>query len=321
MLSKFDDKFIENLSIFLSKASFEKGLMTKGEWIQLLLILSYSISFSLVGTFLFLKKKSMIANAISHTVLFGIALLFIIMKVLSGKTHFTLLSLNIVIYILVSIVTALITIFLIEALKKYIHLNNDASTALVFSTLFSLGAILITIFTKSSHVGVDIIMGNLDLIHIDDLLVGMGIFVVCSTFVYLFFKELVVLSFDATIAHFSSKNSLLLQFGFLFLTSLSITCGFRYIGIAPVLGLIIIPPVTASLYARNVKDLIIYSVYSNIFVSIVSILVTKILYEKFGLAMSTSGMLVTLHFVLLLIFLRKKRLALNLEVKKMETKI
>ncbi len=294
------------------------NLMTRGEWTELLLILSYSISFSLVGTFLFLKKKSMIANAISHTVLFGIALLFISMKLFSGQTHFTLLSLNIGIYVLVSIVTALITIFLIEALKKYIHLNSDASTALVFSTLFSLGAILITIFTKSSHVGVDIVMGNLDLIHVDDLFVGIGIFIACSTFVFLFFKELVVLSFDATITHFSSKNSLFLQFGFLFLTSLSITCGFRYIGIAPVLGLIIIPPVTASIYARNVKDIIIYSIYSNIGISIVSILVTKMFYERLGLALSTSGMLVTLHFLLLLIFLSKKRLELNAEAKKME---
>ncbi len=281
-------------------------VFTTGEWQQLLLILSYSISFSLLGTFLFLKKKSMIANAISHTVLFGIALLFITMKVISGQTHFTLLSLNIGIYVLVSIVTALITITLIEGLKKYIHLNNDASTALVFSTLFSLGAILITIFTKSSHVGVDIIMGNLDLIHSDDLFVGVGICVVSATFISLFFKELVVIAFDSTVAHFSTKNSFLLQFGFLFLTSLSITCGFRYIGIAPVLGLIIIPPVTASLYAKNVKELIIFSVLSNIAISIVSLLLIKMLYERQAIALSTSGLLVTLHFLLFLALLRKK---------------
>jgi manganese/zinc/iron transport system permease protein len=291
------------------------NLFTQGEWIQLLLLLSYSISFSLLGTFLFLKKKTMIANAISHTVLFGIALLFIGMKVFSGQTYFTLLSLNIGIYVLVSIITALITIFLIEILKRVIHLNSDASTALVFSTLFSLGVILITMFTQSSHVGVDIIMGNIDLIHIDDLKIGMMILVLSTLFISVFFKELVVISFDETFSHFSSKKPMIVQCAFLCLTSLSITCGFRYIGIAPVLGLISIPPVTASLYARNVKELIYYSVVSNILISILSIALTKMIYEKLGVGLSTSGTLVTLHFFLLLFLLRKKGRQIHIEAQ------
>lgn len=279
---------------------------TGGEILQLLLLLCFSISLSLVGTFLFLRKKSMIANAISHTVLFGIALLFIGMKVLTGQTHFGLLSMGIGVYVLVSIITTFVTIFLIEGLKKYTHLNNDASTALVFSTLFSIGAILITMFTRSAHVGIDIIMGNLDLIHKDDLFTGIIVLLFCTSFVYFFFNDLVVLSFDGMITHLSKKNSLFLQFGFLFLTSLAITSGFRFVGIAPVLGLIIIPPVTASLLTKGVKDLILFSVVTNILVGITAIVITKVFWQTYGIGLSTSGMLVTLHFLLLLAVLGKK---------------
>ncbi len=283
------------------------NLLTAEEGVSLLLLLCFSISLSLIGTFLFLQKKSMIANAISHTVLFGIALLFIGMKVFSKTEHFAPLSLNMGLYILVSVITTFLTIFLIESLKKYTHINNDASTAIVFSTLFSLGAILITLFTRSSHVGVDIIMGNLDLIHTNDLITATFVLFACAGFIFVFMKDLTVFSFDRSLAHFSGRSMGLLQFSFLFLTSLTITSGFRFIGIAPVLGLIIIPPVCASLYSKSIPQLITFSIYSNIAVGLVSVMTTKFFYQKYGIGLSTSGMLVTLHFALFLALLVKKK--------------
>lgn len=253
----------------------------------------------------------MIANVISHTVLFGIAILFIGMKFISGESYFGLLSLDISLYVIVSVMTTFLTIFLIEILKRYAKLNNDASTALVFSTLFSIGAVLITVFTKSSHVGVDVIVGNLDLIHMDDLITGGFVFSLTVLFIGLFYKDLIILSFDGMITHFSRKSTFLLQFGFLFLTSLVITSGFRFIGIAPVLGLVIIPPVTASLYGRSVKELIAFSVIANIMVGTLAVVVSKFFYDAYAIGLSTSGLLVTLHFILFLVILGRK----TLEVK------
>ncbi|MCH9620784.1 MAG: Manganese transport system membrane protein MntD [Chlamydiia bacterium] len=285
-----------NLSSFLSYSEF----------IQLLLLVCFSISLSLVGSFLFLRKKAMIANAISHTVLFGIALLFICMKYFTDQDQFQLLSLDVSVYVLVSILTTFITIFLIEVLKKYARLNSDASTSLVFTTLFAIGAILVTLFTKSSHVGVDIIMGNLDLVHTDDLYTGFLVLALTVSFITLFFKDLVVLSFDPTLSHFSLKKDSVLQFIFLFLISLTITSGFRFVGIAPVLGLIIIPAVSASLYTKNVKDLLHATIYSNIAIGIIAVLLSKIFFVKFGFGLSTSGLLVTLHFAWFLFLQRKQ---------------
>ena len=276
------------------------------EILQFLLLTCFSISFSILGAFLYLKKKAMIANAISHTVLFGIALLFIGMKIFFKDTHFQLFSLNSGIYVFVSILTAFITVFFIEGLKKFTLLRNDASTAYVFSTLFSIGVILITLFTKSSHVGVDVIMGTLDLIHKDDLFFSAIILLLVSSYVYLFFNDLTAFSFDSTIFHFSLKNGKALQLGFLFLTSLTITSGFRFIGIGPVLGLIIIPAVSSSLFSRSVKELITFSIYSNIGISILTIFLVKFFYLRFGVGLSSSGMLVSLQFVLLLFLMVKK---------------
>jgi manganese/zinc/iron transport system permease protein len=285
---------------------FFLDFFSEEEILQFLLLSCFSISFSLIGSFLYLKKKAMIANAISHTVLFGIALLFIGMKIFLKKQHLHLFSLNSAAYVLVAIVTSFITIFCIEGLKKFTLLKNDASTAYVFSTLFSIGVVLITLFTKSSHVGVDVIMGDLDLIHKDDLYLSFTILILAASFVALFFKDLIALSFDSTLFHFNLKKATFLQLGFLFLTSLTITSGFRFVGIAPVLGLIIIPTVSSSLFSKSVKELIFFSIYSNIGVNILTILFVKFFYLKFGVGLSTSGMLVSLHVVLLLFLMVKK---------------
>jgi len=284
------------------------NFLTYSEGVQLLLLICFSISLSLVGTFLFVRKKAMIANTISHTVLFGIALLFIGVKFFSGAENFQLLSLDISLYVVVSILTTFITVFLIEALKKYARLNNDASTSLIFSTLFALGAILVTLFTKSSHVGVDIIMGNLDLVHIDDLYGAFLVLSVSTTFITLFFRDLLVQSFDPTILHFSPKKSGIYQFFFLFLISLTITSGFRFVGIAPVLGLIIIPPVSASLYAKSVKDILMGTITLNVIVSVIAVLLSKMVFVNFGVGLSTSGLLVTLHFAYFIFLQGKKQI-------------
>lgn len=282
-------------------------LLTYCESIQLMLLICFSISLSLVGTFLFLRKKAMVANAISHTVLFGIALLFIGMKLFSDAGQFQLLSLSVSLYAIVSIITTFITVFLIEVLKKYARLNSDASTSLVFTTLFAIGATLVTIFTRSSHVGVDIIMGNLDLVHSNDLRMGFGILIATATFVILFFRDLIVYAFDETLTHFGSLRVTVMKMIYLFLISLTITSGFRFIGIAPVLGLIIIPPVAASMTTNNVKDLLINTVFLNIAVAVISVLIIKLIYLRFGFGLSTSGMLVSLHFAYLLFKLGQKK--------------
>ncbi len=285
---------------------FFLDFFSEEEVLQFFLLTCFSISFSLIGSFLYLKKKSMIANAISHTVLFGIALLFIGMKFFLKKNHLQLFSLNSGAYVLVAIVTSFITIFCIEGLKKFTLLKNDASTAYVFSTLFSIGVILITLFTKSAHIGVDVIMGDLDLIHRDDLFLSCTILILVSSFVALFFKDLIALSFDSTLFHFNFKKGAFIQLGFLFLTSLTITCGFRFVGIAPVLGLIIIPAVSSSLFSRSVKQLLFFSIYSNIGVNILTILFVRFIYLKFGMGLSSSGMVVSLHVALLFLLMIKK---------------
>ena len=49
------------------------------------------------------------------------------------------------------------------------HLQEDASIGLVFTSLFALGIVLVNLLTRNAHVGAEIVMGNVDVLHCDDL--------------------------------------------------------------------------------------------------------------------------------------------------------
>jgi manganese/zinc/iron transport system permease protein len=283
------------------------NLFTSNEIIQLLLIIFFSISLSIIGVFLFLKKKAMIANAVSHTVLFGVGLVYILMKNFSASEQFHLNSINVFVFLLVSIFTALFTVFCIECLKKFTKLQEHASIAFIFSTLFSLGVTLITISAHSSHVGIDVVMGNLDLVHINDLLLGVIVLCVVGVFVAIFFRDLVMLAFDQKILYFSNRRSSLLQLAFLSLVSFVITTGFRYVGIVPVLGLIILPVAAGSFYSKSVKSLLQFCIYSNVCISTASVIIVKFIYDVYGIGVSTSGMLVTIYFLFFLVLAGRQK--------------
>lgn len=280
-------------------------LFSSLECFQLLILLFFSISLSLLGTFLYLRKQSMMANAISHTILFGVAIVFIAVKYLYPDVHFFTISSSRNFYALSGIITAVFTLGCIEGLKKYALLKDDASMAFVFSTLFSLGVIIITLVTQSAHVGVDLVVGNLDLADFDDTKMAFISFTLTAAFCYVFFPFLKALSFDERLVYFSHKKGAVLQVAFLFLMSFVITCSFRFIGIAPALGLIILPPITASFFCTSVKKMIEFTVYSNISISLVCFLLVKYVYETYGVSVSSSGVLICLHYCVFIYFFRK----------------
>ena len=65
--------------------------------------------------------------------------------------------------------------------------QEDASIGLVFTSLFALGVVLVTLYTKNLHIGTEAIMGNIDALDIDDLsLVGSVALLNLVTFFFFF---------------------------------------------------------------------------------------------------------------------------------------
>src|SRR5262249_55175071 len=142
-------------------------------------------------------KMTMLANALSHTILLGVIIAYIF-TVGSVADHDT--SINISALLLGSLITGLATTFLTEFLSKTAGLQEDASIGIVFTSLFAIGIILATLLTRNAHIGTEVVMGNVDALQLSDcklVLVILGINIV--SFI-LFFKEFKITTFDPNLA-------------------------------------------------------------------------------------------------------------------------
>jgi len=162
--------------------------------VQMIVLMFVAISTALVGTFLVLRRMTMLANSLSHTILIGIVVVFVF------TTNGVLSQGSIQAMLIAAVVTGLITAYLTEFLTKTVKLQVDASTGIVFTTLFAIGIILVTLLTRNAHIGTEVVMGNTDALHIDDCKL-VGIIILLNLFVsILFFKEYKITTFDPALA-------------------------------------------------------------------------------------------------------------------------
>ena len=132
--------------------------MTYTAWIIVTASL-VGMSCGLIGVFLILRKMAMMADAISHTVLLGIVIAFLITRELSGM------------HMLVgAILAGLLTALLVQWLHS-LEVQQDAAIGTVFTTLFALGVILIETSAGNAHLDVQhALMGEITFIPWDKIL-------------------------------------------------------------------------------------------------------------------------------------------------------
>ena len=105
--------------------------------VQLLVLMGVTMSTVLLGTFLTLKKMTMMANSLSHTTLLGIVLSYVIFFAAGSE-----LSIDTRVLFLGALISALLTTVLTEMTRDLLKLQEDAAIGLVFTTLFAIGIIL-----------------------------------------------------------------------------------------------------------------------------------------------------------------------------------
>ena len=219
-----------------------------------------SLSLSLPGVFLVLRKMCMTADAMSHTVLLGIVLAFLIIHDIDSP----LLT-------IAAALAGLFTVLAIEGLIQGNKLRKDAAIGVVYSFLFAVAVLLITKFARNSHLSVEmILMGEVlyaSLRRITFLGINMPkavldmlvLFILNAGFISLFYKELKLTSFDETYSKVSGFGNPLLNLGLMALVSLSCVVAFDSVGSILVLAFFTCPVVCAFLIARNLKEMFLYS--------------------------------------------------------------
>lgn len=271
--------------------------------IQILVLTGVAISSALLGSFLILRRMTMLANSLSHTILMGIVLAYV--WNLSRHTnqhetsHTTLVPMEIL--LIASLIMGFLTSFLTEFLTKTVRLQADASTGIVFTSLFALGIILVTLLTRSTHIGIEAVMGNADALHLDDLKWVYIILAANLLLFLLFFKEFKITTFDPSLAYALGFSNTF--FNYLLMAQVSATTigAFRAVGVFLVLGFMTGPALAARLLTHRLKTLLIWATGLGALASFIGVALTRHILTVFGVALSTSGMVVCIISLLYVI--------------------
>lgn len=255
--------------------------------IQILVLAGIAASASLVGTFLVLRKMTMLANSLSHTILFGIVIAFLFTKD-QGQAG----SLNIQALLIASVGMGFITTFLTEFLTKKGHLQEDASMGIVFTTLFALGILLVTLMTRNAHVGTEAVMGNADALHIDDLKLVYLVLVLNLCTFGLFYKEFKITTFDPSLARALGIAATFFNYLLMAQVSITVIAAFRAVGVLMVLSFITGPVLTARLLTHDLGKMLLYAVLIGSAASAVGVALSRHILTVWDMALSTGGIVV-----------------------------
>jgi manganese/zinc/iron transport system permease protein len=219
-----------------------------------------AVACAIPGCFLVLRGISLIGDAISHAVLPGIVLAFMITQSLATWP-----------VVVGAAAFGLLTVFLIETLTRSRRIKEDASIAVVFPALFALGVLLLVQFVDHVDLDPDCVLHG-EILH--SPLLTMTIFgmetsrpliVLCCaavlnlTFVGVFYKELKLSTFDAGLAAASGFSPVLLHYLLTGVVSLTTVASFEAIGAILVVAFLIVPAAAAHLLTDRLGRMLLYA--------------------------------------------------------------
>lgn len=282
-IGSFFTVLLKRIFLFLTGNLSIQDLAT--DELQILILLCIAISSSLVGCFLVLRKMTMQANALSHTVLCGI----LVSHLICNHTTHTLTG-----YMIASLITALITISLIQLLTRYAQVQEDASIGLVFTTLFALGIVGVSMYGRNMHIGTEIVMGNIDALSLSDCNISLLALFSNLAITLVFFPTMRLLAFDTQFAKSLGVNIAIFELLLIIQTAITTTAAFRAVGALLVLAFFVGPTLTARLFTHKLRTLLILSCLSSVGCSLCGVALARHILSLYNIPLSTSALISTL---------------------------
>ncbi|GGF89500.1 metal ABC transporter permease [Paenibacillus abyssi] len=218
------------------------------------------LSCGLIGVFLILRRMAMMADAISHSVLLGIVIAFIITRQLSGG-HM----------LIGAIIAGLLTAVLVQWFNS-LSIQHDASIGVVFTTLFAIGVILIATQVGNAHLDVKhALMGEITFVPWNTIeLPFIGavpeaafllaiVLIVVLLAILAFYKEWKITSFDPALAASLGIPVMLMHYVFMSLVSVTTVASFDAVGAIMVVAMLITPAAAAYLWTDRLSVMLVLS--------------------------------------------------------------
>ena len=248
----------------------------------------------LLGLFIVVRRLALIADALSHVALAGIAgSLFLSQQVL----FFAALN-----PVYLGIGAAVGGSLLIEKLRGMYKHYEELAIPVILSAGIGIGAIFISL---SKGFGSDLIgylFGSVSAVSRQDLVLVIVIAIIVIVYIRFLYKELFALSFDPEYSKVSGIKSRYIQMFFMIITALVIGASMRVVGILLVSSLMTVPVAAAMQLAKSFKGAMIYSIIFGETAVIIGLV------SAFYLDIAPGGTIVVTSIIILLAVLVWKKI-------------
>lgn len=240
-----------------------------------------SITSSFISPFLISKRWSLLGDTISHAVLPGIAIAYIL------KIPF----------FIGAVVSAVLTAIFVGFIENKTKIKGDTALGIGLTGAFALGIAIISVIRTKDIDLYHILFGNVLAIRLSDILLVSIIGVVVVLSILVLYKEFVLWTFNQTLFKLYGFPDRLFRYLLIVLVSISIVSAVVAVGVVLAVALIIIPGAIGYLIFRKISDIIKF----GILISSISVILG--LYSSYYLNVSSGPAIVVILTLFFLIFM------------------
>jgi manganese/zinc/iron transport system permease protein len=217
-----------------------------------------NVACAVIGCYLVLRRMSLLGDAIAHAVLPGLVVAYLLAGTLSLPALYA-----------GAVVVGLLTAALTQTLHRFGGVSEDASMGVVFTSLFALGVVLIKQHGPNIDLDPDCVLSGLlefaddNLITIVGMEIPRGLLTVLPVlalnlaFIAIFWKELLIASFDPAFAASLGFRPTVFHYALMALIALTIVASFEQVGSILVIAMLVLPGATANLLADRLGPMLV----------------------------------------------------------------
>jgi manganese/zinc/iron transport system permease protein len=210
------------------------------------------ISCGLLGAFLVVRRLALVGDALSHAVLPGVAAGFLWSQTKDPLAIF-----------IGAVVAGLLGTIVVEGIKQTTRLKEDAALGLVLAGFYAVGICMVTMIQRlptGAKSGIDkFLFGQAAAIGPRDLQLMAVVAVLAISTVLVFYKELLVASFDAAFARSIGYPVRIIHYALMLLLAFSVVSALQAVGVVLVSAMLITPAAAAYLLTDRMHRMLLYA--------------------------------------------------------------
>lgn len=208
---------------------------------------------AIVGSYMIVQQMSMMGDMISHSVMAGLPVAVFLGLPLS----------------IGALVAGVVSAVVLAGIESQSRLKLDAVMALILASFLAIGTTLVTVLPGADRIDImHVLFGNILGVNRSDLMLTFGITLIILIGVWLFYKELLLYTFDPVGAHAGGMRVRWYYLGIVTAISLTVVASLQTVGVLLVIAMLVAPGMTAYLLVKELHQMMILGSCLGAFASI-----------------------------------------------------